>query len=222
MGQINLTQITNQNEIIIPPSGVDGLYNEGGTLYVINSSGASYSLVSATGVSGTGIAGQSAYWVSPNVLGGRANNFSKVNSFITGSSSTQIAITFSYAGGSFAQNDILTWNFLTNVLTAPTAFSNGTMSVWVNTTPDLTGSPQLISNASINYLSRWRNDIRHIYIGATASYCYNTITNTTDDWDETSNPQTTLNINWAAQQYFIVSIVGLENASLSISTKLEV
>lgn len=38
MGQINITRIADSSEIIIPPADVDGIYNDGGEFYIINSS----------------------------------------------------------------------------------------------------------------------------------------------------------------------------------------
>lgn len=37
MGQINISRITSSQSIILPPQGVDGIYNDGGDFYVINS-----------------------------------------------------------------------------------------------------------------------------------------------------------------------------------------
>jgi len=39
MGQLNIGRITDPTQIVIPPTGVDGFYNENGTLYEIDSTG---------------------------------------------------------------------------------------------------------------------------------------------------------------------------------------
>lgn len=38
MGQINIARISDISEVIIPPADVDGIYNDGGEFYIINSS----------------------------------------------------------------------------------------------------------------------------------------------------------------------------------------
>jgi len=221
MGQINITQIQDQNEIIIPPSGVDGIYNEGGTLYVINSSGASYSLVSATGVSGVGVAGQSTYWVSPNVLGARPSSYSRVGATVSGSSVERIVFTFSYPGDSFKQHDILQWLSTSN-FTVGAGINGATTSLYINTTPNLSGTPQIILQSFQGPVTTFSNVLRHIWIGAgTQSFCYgNFISPPVEDYDQVNTSWKELNIDWTQTQWFILTTVGGTSNVISLSTKL--
>ena len=222
MGQINITRITNSTEVIIPPTGVDGVYNDSGTLYVVDSTGASYSLVSATGVSGTGISGQSTYWISPNVLGARPSGYSFVGATHTGSPSLTIAHTFSYEAGSFTKNDNLIWQITAVKLENVVGTYGVTASLYINTTPDLTGSPQLILNRFMGPVRTYMNLIRNIWIDSgTQSWCYpNVPSPPNEDWDESSIIWQSLSIDWTQKQYFIITTAGGDLNTIHVSTKL--
>lgn len=225
MGQINITRIQDYNQVITPAIGVDGIYNDNGILYVINSNGASYSLISATAnIFGSGASGQQAYWISPSVLGYRPSNYSFVGATHTGSPSLTIAHTFSYEGGSFQKNDNLIWQITAVKLENVVGTYGVTASLYINTTPDLTGSPQLILNRYMGPVRTYMNLIRNIWIDSgTQSWCYpNVISPPNEDWDESSIIWQSLNIDWTQKQYFIITTAGGDLNTIHVSTKLVV
>jgi hypothetical protein len=180
------------------------------------------SLVGPT-VSGSGVSGQSAYWVSPNVLGSRPSGYSFVGATVSGDpSTTQIAHTFSYDGNTFMKNDSLQWQITVNKLEGIVGTYGLTASLYINTTPDLTGSPQLIysrfTGPSINY----HNAIRNLWIDSgTQSWCYGEILfPPDDDWDISSTQWRSLSIDWTQNQYFIITSAGGDLNTIHISTKL--
>lgn len=67
MGQINLSRITNTASIITPPDGCDAMYNQNGTFYFLNSSGATYSFLQ-TPIDGVGRTNYLPLWSDSDTL----------------------------------------------------------------------------------------------------------------------------------------------------------
>jgi len=68
MGQINLSRITTTSSIITPPDGCDAMYNQNGTFYFLNSSGATYSFIQ-TPIDGVGRTDYLPLWTDGDSLG---------------------------------------------------------------------------------------------------------------------------------------------------------
>lgn len=136
----------------------------------------------------------------------------------TGSTSETVMDSFLVTGGTFEANDV--WQFRVRISKSGTA-GNATVRVYANTTNDLTGSPVLIasvlSSASIlsSYLSR---DINFKNSVSSQIFHNASVIGSNDDVSTATSAPTTASINFANNQYILISI---QNGSSADTVTLE-